>query len=235
MNCLRLEVGQAHTVICEVKMQILYIMHLSPSVFPPPPLFSLPLPPPSSPSLSPTLSLPSPSLASVSSPLALPHLILSLSIPFSYLPSLFPTPTPLLPLLPTPFLLSYPPPFSSLTHPLPPYSFISITNCYASLLHCTDMQPSLQATATKECLSALPEVNKKTLCFMCSHLHRVSRNASKNKMNASNLAIVFWPTFMRPSLRDLEDQSKHLCWQLVMNLMINDPEVVPHCDDATLM
>ncbi|KAL5457025.1 hypothetical protein EMCRGX_G034260 [Ephydatia muelleri] len=38
------------------------------------------------------------------------------------------------------------------------------------LLKIRGMQPSLQAAATKECLSALPEVNKKTLYFMCRHL-----------------------------------------------------------------
>lgn len=88
------------------------------------------------------------------------------------------------------------------------------------------MQPNLQAASTKEILSALPEVNRKTLHYMCSHLHRVSENASKNKMNSSNLAIVFWPTFMRPSLDDLADQRKHLCWQVVMHQMINDPAMV---------
>lgn len=96
------------------------------------------------------------------------------------------------------------------------------------LLKIKDMQPSLQAASTTETLSALPEANKRTLHFMCSHLHRVSENASKNKMNSSNLAIVFWPTFMRPNLKDLEDHNKHLCWQMVMNKMISDPEVVPH-------
>ena len=97
-----------------------------------------------------------------------------------------------------------------------------------ALLSCTDMTPTLQAASTKEILSALPEANKKTLYFMCCHLHRVSLSASSNKMNSSNLAIVFWPTLMRPSLDDLVDQGKHLCWQVVMNQMINDPELVPH-------
>ena len=51
-----------------------------------------------------------------------------------------------------------------------------------------------------------------------------------NKMNASNLAIVFWPTLMRPALRDLADPSKHIAWQLALAKVIENPDLVPAID-----
>ncbi len=74
---------------------------------------------------------------------------------------------------------------------------------------------------------ALP--NLRTLRYLMDHLHKVQLQHDGNKMNASNLAIVFWPTLMRPPLSDLADPSKQLGWQLVMTMMIEHPEFVPVC------
>lgn len=45
-------------------------------------------------------------------------------------------------------------------------------------------------------INALPDPNYATLRAITLHLHRVIQNSSANRMNASNLAIVFGPTLM---------------------------------------
>ena len=49
-------------------------------------------------------------------------------------------------------------------------------------------------------------------------------------MNASNLAIVFWPTLMRPPIADLADLSKQIDWQLMMTRIIDNPST--SCDPS---
>lgn len=66
-----------------------------------------------------------------------------------------------------------------------------------------------------------------TFRFMMAHLHRVQSHQEVNKMNASNLAIVFWPTLIRPPLMDLADSGKQMGWQLVMTRIIEHPDFVP--------
>lgn len=66
-----------------------------------------------------------------------------------------------------------------------------------------------------------------TLRFLMNHLFKVQLSQEINKMNASNLAIVFWPTLIRPPLKDLADPSKQLGWQLVMSRIIEHPDFVP--------
>jgi len=51
-----------------------------------------------------------------------------------------------------------------------------------------------------------------------------------NKMNSSNLAIVFWPTLMRPPIADLADLSKQIDWQLMMTRIIDNPNI--SCDPS---
>ena len=55
----------------------------------------------------------------------------------------------------------------------------------------------------------------------------MQKEEAYNKMSASNLAIVFWPTLMRPPLMDLADKSKQLGWQLSMARMIEHPDFIP--------
>ena len=73
----------------------------------------------------------------------------------------------------------------------------------------------------------MPRANLCTLRFMMHHLHNVQLKQEANKMNASNLAIVFWPTLIRPPLMDLADSGKQMGWQLVMTNLIEHPDYVP--------
>ena len=73
----------------------------------------------------------------------------------------------------------------------------------------------------------MPLPNLKTLRCLITHLYHVQEYEEFNKMTASNLAIVFWPTLMRPPLLDLADPSKQLGWQMAMTQIIEHPEFVP--------
>jgi hypothetical protein len=48
-------------------------------------------------------------------------------------------------------------------------------------------------------INSLPDPNYATLRALTLHLNRVSENSTVNRMNASNLAIVFGPTMMGAS------------------------------------
>ena len=77
-------------------------------------------------------------------------------------------------------------------------------------------------------LSKLPKENLQTLSYLVKHLNIVQKHNEVNKMTASNLAIVFWPTLMRPPLADLADPGKQLGFQLIMSKIIEDPDLVPN-------
>lgn len=95
------------------------------------------------------------------------------------------------------------------------------------LLHLGGMELSEQQQKTQDVLRALPRCNLNTLHYLIHHLHLVQKHADRNKMNASNLAIVFWPTLLRPPMLDLADPSKQMGWQLAMMRIIEHPEFVP--------
>lgn len=76
----------------------------------------------------------------------------------------------------------------------------------------------------------MPRPNICTLRYLMTHLSNVQQNQEKNKMNASNLAIVFWPTLIRPPLMDLADPSKQMGWQLIMTRIIEHPDFIPLAD-----
>lgn len=76
----------------------------------------------------------------------------------------------------------------------------------------------------------MPRANLRTLAFLMRHLHLIQEYQDDNKMSASNLAIVFWPTLMRPPLTDLADPSKQMGWQLAMTQLIEHPDFVPDVD-----
>ena len=59
---------------------------------------------------------------------------------------------------------------------------------------------------------------------------RLSENSEMNKMTASNLAIVFWPTLMRPPILDLANPTRQLEWQKIMTTMIERPGCIPDPD-----
>ena len=79
----------------------------------------------------------------------------------------------------------------------------------------------------QEVLSKLPKDNIATLTALVKHLHAVQLHHDVNKMTASNLSIVFWPTLMRPPLMDLANPEKQLGFQLTMSKLIENPDFVP--------
>lgn len=76
-------------------------------------------------------------------------------------------------------------------------------------------------------LQQMPVPNLNTLRYLMLHLHKVQELQEINKMTSSNLAIVFWPTLMRPPLTDLADPGKQMCWQLMMAQLIEHPGIIP--------
>lgn len=94
----------------------------------------------------------------------------------------------------------------------------------------TALDADSQRTRIHEILGSMPRPNVKTLKYLVKHLHIVHQNQDINKMTASNLAIVFWPTLMRPPLIDLADSSKQLGWQLIMTRVIEHPDFIPEVD-----
>ena len=74
--------------------------------------------------------------------------------------------------------------------------------------------------------SKMPHSNLCTLHYLTLHLHRVHSHHDANKMTSSNLAIVFWPTLMRPPLAELANRGKQLCWQLTMARLIEHPDIL---------
>ena len=57
-----------------------------------------------------------------------------------------------------------------------------------------EMVPALTSLIQK-----LPAANLRTLSLLVHHLHRVTLQQPVNHMSATNLAIVFGPTLLRPS------------------------------------
>lgn len=83
--------------------------------------------------------------------------------------------------------------FSDLPEPLIPY------NLHSELLEATrliDMSEKLNAF--KELLKKFPVENYEVFKYIITHLNRVSQQSKLNRMVADNLAICFWPTFLRP-------------------------------------
>jgi len=127
----------------------------------------------------------------------------------------------LYPLPPPPPHLLRPTSSPYLLPPTPPPSFFSTF---------TALPADAQQAKMHEILCTMPPPNVKTLRYLLTHLHNVQEYQEVNKMSASNLAIVFWPTLMRPPLLDLTDPSKQLGWQLAMTLIIEHPDFVPQVD-----
>lgn len=57
----------------------------------------------------------------------------------------------------------------------------------------------------KDCIeSGLPSLNYNVLRHVIQHLHRVKQHSERNKMMASNLSVVFWPTLIRPNITNID-------------------------------
>jgi len=62
-------------------------------------------------------------------------------------------------------------------------------------------EPLLQAKnvqTIKECLSSLPEINKRVMKYLCDFLSLVNSHSSINQMENANLSICFGPNLLRP-------------------------------------
>lgn len=57
---------------------------------------------------------------------------------------------------------------------------------------------SERLSAVKQLVDSLPEPHFSTLHYLLRHLSRVASHSALNKMDVSNLSIVFGPTLMRP-------------------------------------
>eukprot|EP00051_Salpingoeca_urceolata_P022277 m.359214 g.359214 ORF g.359214 m.359214 type:complete len:154 (+) comp19950_c0_seq19:135-596(+) len=55
-----------------------------------------------------------------------------------------------------------------------------------------------RVAAIKESVKKLPALNYQILNALVMHLSRVAAKSDQNKMDASNLGVVFGPTLMRP-------------------------------------
>lgn len=71
---------------------------------------------------------------------------------------------------------------------------------------------SLHSDANQELIGALKakfakmnRVNYLTLKAIFAHLNLVAANSGKNQMDANNLAICWWPTLLRPVLKDIDE------------------------------
>ena len=51
----------------------------------------------------------------------------------------------------------------------------------------------------KDIVTRLPEANSNTISYLMKHLVKVRASREVSKMDASNLAIVFGPTLLRPA------------------------------------
>ncbi|XP_054914286.1 rho GTPase-activating protein 29-like isoform X1 [Poeciliopsis prolifica] len=76
----------------------------------------------------------------------------------------------------------------------------------------------------KDLLRQLPTANYRTLRYLITHLNRVSKQADENKMNASNLGIIFGPTLVKPRQIDAEVSLSSLvdypCQALMVEMMV---------------
>uniref|UniRef100_A0A671PFG0 Rho GTPase-activating protein 29 n=1 Tax=Sinocyclocheilus anshuiensis TaxID=1608454 RepID=A0A671PFG0_9TELE len=82
----------------------------------------------------------------------------------------------------------------------------------------------------KDLLRQLPSAHSKTLQFLIQHLHRVTERADENKMNASNLGIIFGPTLIKPRQADAEVSLSSLVdypyQALIVELLIRHYEMI---------
>ncbi|KAI8825714.1 uncharacterized protein EV422DRAFT_137805 [Fimicolochytrium jonesii] len=83
--------------------------------------------------------------------------------------------------------------FRELKDPLIPYAF------FDGIITAAKIQDyDTRLIELKTIIQSLPRPNYDTLEFMLRHLSRVTAHSGENKMEASNIAIVFGPTLIRP-------------------------------------
>jgi Rho GTPase-activating protein 10 len=73
----------------------------------------------------------------------------------------------------------------------------------------------------RELVKKLPKTNYETLCFLMKHLVKVAKLSDSNKMDATNLGIVFGPTLMRPQVESFESILNTAAHSIVVETIIN--------------
>lgn len=82
--------------------------------------------------------------------------------------------------------------FSHLPISLIPPSFID-----AVIDASSQPDPDVRITKFKNVVAALPHQSNKTLTFLIHHFSKVCQYKEKNKMDARNIALCFWPTLIK--------------------------------------
>ena len=72
----------------------------------------------------------------------------------------------------------------------------------------------------------LPKAHYDTLCYLLHHLSRVAENSDLNKMESSNLAVVFAPTIMRSAEGDDDLLSQLPLQKKLVELLINKCHII---------
>jgi hypothetical protein len=92
--------------------------------------------------------------------------------------------------------------FRELTEPLIPY------HLYAPMIQASlEQDYETRLFGIKELIYQLPQVNFNTLKKLAAHLWAISEQYEENKMDTGNLAIVFGPTLMKNSEKDIPNHN----------------------------
>jgi len=86
-------------------------------------------------------------------------------------------------------------------------------------------------TQIKETLSKLPKINRDTFLYILKFLFEISQHADKNKMNPSNLAVVWAPNLLYPSSQKLDLMNSMLESDLVNSLITDIIESISAFSD----
>lgn len=88
--------------------------------------------------------------------------------------------------------------------PIPLISFDTYSEIMKQTAAISDMEdPEANWQPLADSLKLLAKAHYNVLKYLAQHLHRIEQQSAENKMSASNLAVVFAPTLMRPPSEDL--------------------------------
>ncbi|KAI6214951.1 hypothetical protein M3Y94_00328300 [Aphelenchoides besseyi] len=89
-------------------------------------------------------------------------------------------------------------------------------------------QTRIRLKSYDDLLKRLPESNRATLAHLISHLRRISRHSSENRMQIHNLAIVFGPAFFHTEGRAIKThQRRNSGFSMKKSQPPMEPRVVP--------
>lgn len=97
-------------------------------------------------------------------------------------------------------------------------SFIEATSIF--LLIIIELTDKKRTEELKRLAKNLPKPNYDLLKFLLKHLKKIAANSEVNKMDASNLSIVFGPTLMRPMEETIGSVSSYMKQNTLIETMI---------------